>query len=305
MRKLVRRLIFALPLLAASAPSLAQEGSGVTGKYSHARHAARNINLKCEVCHASSPDGKIDGPSRNHKPCSNEGCHASEFRRRDSALCLGCHEHNKPFKKNPFRPSFKEVSEFKVGFSHRSHAAGSDGGTERSRCAQCHREQAGLSQRTTPPGHHAPAHTQCSSCHAELAEPHMLDCSSCHKSTVSRFSSVSSQPSEASKRIMKMGEPWRVREKFAHKDHQRDIRTAQLRSSEGGGSIEEAWGRYDAATARELACSTCHVKVAMLEDLSNSRPQMKGCAESCHNGKWAFKATGFECLRCHLKDDSR
>jgi c(7)-type cytochrome triheme protein len=241
---------------------------GRAESFSHEGHEKAGLSLKCEMCHGGSVDGKIDLPGKdNHKPCSNEGCHAAEYRKRGSTLCANCHDHNEPWRANPVKPSFSAVSEFFIGFSHESHEKRLQKADSGFACQTCHPVQAGAPVREADPAFLALGHKDCATCHSSI-EPKMTSCGGCHQ-----INSKAPPPKGSA------ADPkWRVAEKFKHESHQTDKR----------------------AGGQKLDCRACHgdvMKVAAGERIP--RPSMEGCASSCHNGQVAFKATGFTCAKCH------
>jgi hypothetical protein len=99
----------------------------------------------------------------------------------------------------------------------------------------------------------------------------MLECKSCHTSALSRLEDRGARSEPL---------PWRTTKMFKHETHRIDARAPGDR--------------------RALPCELCH-KGALESPLGRlpPRPTMVLCAETCHNGETAFKATGFECARCH------
>lgn len=234
--------------------------------YRHEVHSNAGVTLRCEGCHGGSADGKIELPGKDqHKPCSNRGCHAADFRKRDSNLCISCHEHNEPWRANPLKTTFDGPGEFFVAFSHQSHDKRMR--NDKSSCGSCHPNQAGNPPRAPEKGFLVLAHKDCSTCHAEFAKPAMTDCGGCHK-----LESTSKAPEGNS-----TDPRWRVAAKFRHETHRTDPRNNGVQD-----------------------CRSCHgdvLTVAAGERIP--RPSMQGCAEGCHDGTVAFKATGFNCSKCH------
>lgn len=235
-----------------------------TDDYRHEVHDKAGISLNCEGCHGGTKDGRVGLPGKDqHKPCSNVGCHAEEFRKANSGICVNCHTHNEPWRANPVKRQFSAVSEFWVGFGHNEHQNRLKAGFA---CQSCHPVQAGQPPRPADPDFLAVAHKDCAQCHGEFAQPLMTNCGGCHKLE------ATSPPPKGS-----AGPQWRVAEKFAHETHQQDPRSKQ-----------------------GLACESCHGDVLKVTSGDRiPRPSMEGCASTCHNGEVAFKATGFACVRCH------
>jgi c(7)-type cytochrome triheme protein len=104
-------------------------------------------------------------------------------------------------------------------------------------------------------------HRACATCHGRGQAPVMADCKACHATT--RQSKL-----EASQ--------WNVAATFEHTKHATDPRTH-----------------------RATACTECHTRVAAARDMTAvTAPRMADC-DGCHDGKTAFKTTGFGCVRCH------
>ena len=104
-------------------------------------------------------------------------------------------------------------------------------------------------------------HQACVTCHARGQAPVMTDCKGCHTST-------GQSKMEAS--------AWNVAAAFEHTKHATDPRTH-----------------------RATACTECHTKVAGARDMSTVTPPRMADCDGCHDGKTAFKTTGFGCPRCH------
>ena len=100
-------------------------------------------------------------------------------------------------------------------------------------------------------------------CHGGTTAPQMNDCKLCHKKDA-----VDKAPVSA----------WSVAANFKHSTHANDPRSHQ-----------------------QTECKSCHANVATAVDLKTvTLPVMKSC-DSCHDGKSAFKTTGFDCAKCHAK----
>jgi hypothetical protein len=230
--------------------------------FSHRTHEKADGKLRCEGCHASETDGRLRPTGLEHKPCNDAACHAAEFRTKDSALCFSCHASNDPAIKNPPKSGFAS-HELSSTFSHKDHLAREP--KNGPRCAACHARESGQSPPALPPGMVAPEHVVCGACHAERSKPLMPDCKGCH----------ALRNAEAAKPA---ASGWRVSKKFSHQKHHIDARSP----------------------GTPLDCELCHAGAGSVPVGSRpSRPKMALCAESCHNGTVAFKATGFECLKCH------
>jgi hypothetical protein len=113
----------------------------------------------------------------------------------------------------------------------------------------------------------ARGHLACAPCHGKGQAPAMTACAACHATSAPARAAVSR---------------WSVAATFSHANHAEDP-------------------RKHAATA----CVECHANVPAATDLAAIRaPAMPTC-DGCHDGKTAFKSTGFECARCHARRDVR
>ncbi|MCW5805041.1 MAG: hypothetical protein KIT31_21905 [Deltaproteobacteria bacterium] len=107
-------------------------------------------------------------------------------------------------------------------------------------------------------------HGACVSCHGRGTKPEMTQCAGCHLSQPPARAAVTE---------------WSVRSTFPHNKHKSDPRKPRT----------------------DATCLECHTSVKTATTLANLKnPTMAGC-EGCHNGKNAFKTTGFECMRCHTR----
>jgi hypothetical protein len=107
-------------------------------------------------------------------------------------------------------------------------------------------------------------HRTCAPCHARGQAPQvpaMADCAACHAQT-------RQSPMQAS--------PWNVAATFEHQKHAVDPRSHQ-----------------------PTACTACHTQVAGALDMAAVAPPRMADCDGCHDGKLAFKTTGFGCVRCH------
>jgi len=275
--------VVALVSMTGSSPIQA-EGKGAP-LYSHMKHEGMGIKLTCSACHGATSTGMLTMPAKDqHKPCANQACHAADFRAKDSTLCTVCHDHNEPWRANPVRGELRKTGEFWVGFSHKSHLNRGEKSVLAGRgCPTCHTAQAGMAAPPRRAGVLAPQHELCASCHESLSEPKMTDCNGCHKLETGGRAASAEAPGA-----------WRTGGNFAHETHRTDVRTAKEVDKAATG-----WKRYDAASATALDCKACHGNV--LDAGAGDRlprPTMAGCG-TCHNGAFAFKTTGFECVRCH------
>ena len=106
-------------------------------------------------------------------------------------------------------------------------------------------------------------HRACASCHGSRARPAMTECAACHARTAPGHAAVSA---------------WSVATTFKHATHAADPRTA-----------------------RPTPCVECHATIAGAKNLASvAAPTMQRC-DGCHDGKLAFKSTGFGCARCHAR----
>lgn len=104
-------------------------------------------------------------------------------------------------------------------------------------------------------------HAQCATCHAKGDKPAMTECTACH---VQPPSAAQAQRST-----------WAVGQNFAHATHATDPRSHA-----------------------PTPCVQCHTGVVTAKTLPVAAPTMQSC-DGCHDGKSAFKTTGFQCARCH------
>jgi hypothetical protein len=249
--------------------------------FEHSRHAQKaGLSIKeCTGCHADTkPNGRLKFPGQVHKPCSNDTCHAAEFRKRTTQYCIVCHAKNEPFGKNPLKQKLGSGRiEFETPFSHKSHlakkalAATTAGGP----CARCHAAEMGLERPKPPPGVLAPGHELCANCHEAVASPKILECAGCHR--------LGGQAQSTAGAAKTQGDDftWRVKANFSHLTHRFDTRKGK-------------------ETTDPLACTECHGDVERAEPgAAVPRPTMAGCGRTCHNGQVAFKTTGFLCTKCH------
>lgn len=189
--------------------------------FSHAAHAKRGVDLlHCTQCHGAG-DWRAALPGRNeHRPCQNEGCHAVEFGKLGSRLCLSCHERNDPFEPNVIkRPASRAQPEWRVAISHPSHLSSG------AACVSCH---AGIVEKPEPDGH-----ALCGGCHKPNSKTTMEACAACHKPT--------GGPAAAAR-------PWSVAARFAHDKNHR----AQCESCHRGP------GAPDLVQPNMHECAECH-----------------------------------------------
>ena len=176
------------------------------------------------------------GAGQKHQ---NDACHAAEFGKIGSRLCLSCHERNDPFEPNPLkRPASRVKPEWAVTMKHGPHLP-----LKNLSCNACHPSI--LDPVATIPD----GHVLCGFCHNKKAQPGMDACARCHIAL-------------ATKPVA----PWSVNGRFRHDQNHR------------------------------TGCESCHRAPATSPELT--RPTMQGCG-GCHDGKSAFKVTGFGCAKCH------
>jgi len=232
--------------------------------FSHAQHAARNVKIAdCTTCHKLESDGTLTTPlaGQDHQPCSNAGCHQTEFASRTNKICGVCHNEEAPWLHATARyPSYADGArpiEYFESMDHEAHLTSKAKlGTDNTACMRCHGEKIAASGSKPPE-----AHAACAPCHGRGQGPAMTQCQTCHLQQPPQKAQVSQ---------------WSVRALFPHNKHGTDPRNR--------------------ATTK---CTTCHNTVAKAKELATIKaPKMSQCDE-CHNGKLAFKSTGFECSRCH------
>lgn len=256
-------------MLALSVLALQSVGSTVPVRslgFSHAAHFAKGMSKDCGSCHGGDGQGALESPGADHAPCNS--CHAEEFRKPNSLLCLSCHNDSDPWVQDkPVKAlSGGGGSGFVAGFSHKGHAERIDT-LKSGDCASCHPTQYGQPAPIPPKprkgqrGVMPQAHIECAKCHANLA-PKMDNCAGCHILA----------SGEAAKELKITPAKWRVGTRFTHKQH------------------------LDLGAK----CDSCHTNVMeVAPGQPIVSPKKKDCAKACHNGKTAFKVTGHECRRCH------
>lgn len=243
-------------------------------RYSHTGHQKAGLALEpCSACHTLDSGFRPLPPTQQkpHGQCVT--CHAEDFYKPAPTTCGSCHRDTAPWTAQTAALAGGEAlskadSEFardrSAGFSHSAHTSAYErsGVKIAESCAQCHSQ---IFRGGAPSGANVDAHGACASCHGRAdkpAAPAMSTCSGCHK---------------LGRAILPTPGEWNVAKKFTHTSHERDPRT-------------------QGATT---PCTTCHQSAAKANNLANvGRPTMRSC-DACHNGKQAFKTTGFGCLRCH------
>jgi hypothetical protein len=306
----------------AKPPSSLKEASvfRVSARFSHLEHAskaqARGVGTVCASCHVGL--GAQEPPGRPTMQ-SCEGCHdgKSAFDARGTQ-CGKCHVRQGPVPAAmpaPERP-FRHGPHSQLGVNLASctscHGIGMDwkavqaGRNQHQPCQSCHaaefrlvgqpiclscherndpfapnplrppaplESEWRLGEIPHPP--HLSAGVPCATCHAEQAgqgaqgiNGHPL-CGQCHKEG-SRITLADCQRCHvwrATPRQAAGRRPFSTRARFRHDEAHRAER-----------------------------CESCH-HTAGAADLTP--PTMAGCADRCHDGKTAFKVTGFQCVRCH------
>ena len=149
--------------------------------------------------------------------------------------------------------------------NHAIHVAAAGANAGNSACVSCHGDK--FANGPTPQGHSA-----CATCHvkpAAASTPTMSNCKACHQLSAPAATSAGAVTQSV----------WSVARNFAHTSH----------------------GRDPQKSGAAPACTECHAGVARATTLrSVAAPTMQSC-DRCHNGREAFKTTGFDCVRCHGK----
>ncbi len=236
--------------------------------FSHTVHKNRNVDISaCATCHQVESNGNVlpSGMSKDHKPCANSGCHEREFFSRTTKICTTCHVATAslvvPWKKPAMTTLRPAQTEMPGPMNHAVHVAAAGANAGNTACLSCHGDK--FTNAPAPQGHAA-----CAKCHAKPAAastPAMSNCQACHQlGAASTARAVSA---------------WSVAANFAHTSHSRDPQRAGAAPN----------------------CSECHASVVRATSLANvAAPTMQSC-DRCHNGREAFKTTGFDCARCHQK----
>jgi hypothetical protein len=107
------------------------------------------------------------------------------------------------------------------------------------------------------------SHAACAPCHGKGQAPAMTACAACHLGNAPARALVSA---------------WSVAATFKHETHTQDPRSHGT-----------------------TACTACHTTVAAATDLAAIRAPAMATCDGCHDGKLAFKSTGFGCVRCHAR----
>jgi c(7)-type cytochrome triheme protein len=236
-------------------------------RYSHEKHDQLKVNQKdCRQCHVLNDSFEVLPATlgKNHQPCNNADCHASEYFSREPRICVVCHDATDPNVKQPAVVRRRPGSEFGGDLSHKSHLkmVKGRGSGKNAVCKACHGD---VFKGEAPV---ASGHAGCSTCHGKSASPAMGACGECHSLGGRR---AASSPTAGD---------WSVSAMFTHASHANDPR----------------------ASRTETDCTECHAKIPEATNLGQvSNPEMKSC-DGCHNGANAFKTTGFACYRCHATE---
>ncbi len=260
-----------------TAPTIA---SDATPGFSHAVHQNRGVDMTaCGSCHQVESNGQVAAPGMNkdHKPCADSGCHEREFYTRSTTICTVCHAASAvaivPWKKpamTKVRPLYNELPS---PMNHAVHVAAAGANASNSACVSCHGDK--FANSPAPQGHDA-----CATCHIKpvtASAPMMSNCKACHQLSVAGSAAASGTPTTTAPD--QQVSAWSVAGNFAHTSHSRDPQKAGVAPN----------------------CTECHAGVVRATTLrSITAPTMQSC-DRCHNGRDAFKTTGFDCVRCHGK----
>jgi c(7)-type cytochrome triheme protein len=230
--------------------------------YSHATHAPRLATPgDCAACHSVDREARVQPVllGKNHQPCNSSGCHRDDFFAREPKICGACHADARPW----IKAQGTAVS--------RAHAgAASEFGRELGH--KNHVGDAPTNAVCTPchaepdrAGVALPGHELCVRCHGGTTRPGMSECVACHRLGF------------APERFTRDAYAWTVSASFSHAGHRADPR----------------------AKGAETPCVLCHPAVGGTMAARDIRPPAMASCDPCHDGKQAFKTTGFECFRCH------
>lgn len=207
--------------------------------FSHAQHATRNVKIaECTACHSLEADGKLQPPNagKNHTPCSNSGCHQTEFMSRTTKICGICHDNSVPWQKTVARAGPITKPEWFENMNHQGHLAKK--GTTNAACADCHGDKLGTGQK--PQGH-----GPCAECHGKIqgAQP-MTQCGNCH---------VAERPTRAPVSA------WSVAATFKHDKHATDPRSKKATACiECHAGVERAKDLAAVKLPAMQMCDGCH-----------------------------------------------
>ena len=232
--------------------------------FSHSGHANRNVRIAdCGTCHGVEADGRLSAP----------------LARKDHLPCAnaGCHqtEYTGRITKicgichDTIAPWQKNTARAKPPqkeewYETMDHVTHlAKTGTANGACTSCHGEKLTGGPK---PG----SHDGCVGCHGKGQGPPMNRCGACH---------LKDAPQKAPTT------EWTIAAAFEkHKVHTKHLN--------------------DPRTGKQAQCLDCHSSVKNAKNLSQiKRSTMQECDAACHNGKTAFKTTGFECARCHARPD--
>lgn len=216
--------------------------SGDMVRFGHKLHQGKGVAVEdCQQCHGIKGfDIEPVTRGKNHQPCNNSGCHASEYMSREPKICVVCHDTNEPWIKQVARIRDLPTSEFGGEISHKTHQSdkASKGGIK---CESCHGN-------VYAEGEKPEAHAVCGSCHQGGLRPLMSECGECHK--------LGYQAER-----LKSQSKYTVRARFRHDDHDRDPRN---KSRETPGCKLCHSGVQNASTLSEIprptmqSCDACH-----------------------------------------------
>ena len=234
-------------------------------RFSHRDHQQRGVNLSnCSTCHTLDADFKVAPATtgKDHQPCARSGCHADQFLSPQPrpAICSVCHEHVEPWTHQVALYRQRKGSEFGGGISHKSHVGARVPGQGGGPNASCVACHGDPYRGSAAPQ----GHQVCAPCHGHSAKPAMEQCAACH------------QLGAAAARPVGWNGAWSVAARFDHTTHASDPRSKN-----------------------QTRCATCHAAVPRAVTLSQIAPPAMTSCDGCHDGRHAFKTTGFACARCH------
>lgn len=262
----MRRAVLTVALLGLPLALLDRAGAQRAAEpvaFSHEGHVGRGVAIDdCKSCHVMAPDGNAAPPTSANP---HQPC-----------ATAGCHE-AEYFSRTPkiCAVCHDEVDPSKKLAARYAERRRSEFGGEINHVSHA-RPQAGQGEnsgcvtchgdpyrKTRPPEGHA----VCSTCHGKTAQPPMSTCGGCHQRG-QQGGGARGKPSE-----------WAVTARFQHETHGRDPRTSS-----------------------ETSCVGCHASIPRAQKTRDiAAPAMQSC-DGCHDGKAAFKTTGFECKKCHAPD---
>jgi c(7)-type cytochrome triheme protein len=228
--------------------------------YDHAAHAKRGVTVACAGCHRLDARDTPLPAAATHTPCSDRGCHASDFRSPTPRTCGACHVGTEPWRALAADAPRRARTEFGVEFSHGGHLEGTPplvaGG-----CDSCHVGIRGGPDERLGNGHASCAGARCHGGGPTVgpAKPGFADCTACHRAGL--------LPTRDRRRAEA---PWSVAGRF----------------------------RHDVPHTRP-SCTTCHTTAAAARTVDVIETPRKTTCAPCHDGTAAFKLTGQACARCH------